>query len=214
MPIYISQNGNREVWPEKPDNYFTDDEWKEIHPDRVYSTVGTGLYRLVCYPYEGIFDNEVEMNSLPPNDISISDSDGNWIESDELRDFKITELRNSKLADLNDIFDKVSGNAHCMSSLGIEINADESANRNISSLIIALEATGQETVQFCSFDNTFREVTLTQLKTMQLEIIANAQMFYQKKWELREQINTAETLGELDAITISFVQGDSDGQTA
>ena len=101
-----------------------------------------------------------------------------------------------------------------MSFLGFEINADEKANRNISSLIIALEATGHETVRFCAYDNSFHDVTLAQLKTMQLEIIANAQMIYQKKWVLREQINLAGTIEELDAIAIDFDKGEGDGQTA
>ena len=32
MPDYYSPNGNFEVWEEKPDRYFTPDEWAELHP--------------------------------------------------------------------------------------------------------------------------------------------------------------------------------------
>lgn len=124
----------------------------------------------------------------------------------------LEEAKTAKLAELNAAFESAAKTAHCLSSVGFEINADESANRNISSLIIAMEATGEETVQFCAYDNSFHEVTLAQLKTMQLEIIANAQAIYQRKWELREQINGTETIEELEAIDITF--GDDDGQTA
>ena len=32
MPKFYSPGGNFEVWTEKPDGYFTPDEWAEIHP--------------------------------------------------------------------------------------------------------------------------------------------------------------------------------------
>lgn len=33
MPKYYSPTGNFEVWEEKPDGYFTIEEWKALHPD-------------------------------------------------------------------------------------------------------------------------------------------------------------------------------------
>lgn len=128
----------------------------------------------------------------------------------------LEEVKAEKLGELNVAFVMASQSAHCLSSAGFEINADETANRNISSLIIAMEATGQETVQFCAFDNTFHAVTLGQLRTMQLEIIANAQAIYQQKWVLRERINTAETIEALDVIDITFEAEteEADEQTA
>ena len=121
----------------------------------------------------------------------------------------LNEVKKDKLSELNRSFEQISenGNASCFSSLGFEINADEAANRNISNLIYALERTGQETVQFCAFDNCFHEVTLTQLKTMKLEIITNAQSVYRWKWALREKINTAGTMDELMAVEIGFEGG-------
>lgn len=134
--------------------------------------------------------------------------DGNWYEKEHVPQRPLEEARTEKLDELNGAFTKTSQTAHCTSSLGFEINADETANRNISSLIIAMEAGGNETVQFCAYDNRFHEVTLAQLKTMQLEIIANAQAIYQQKWALRERINSAETGEELDAIVIGFNLGE------
>ncbi len=34
--IYISPSGNREVWDEKPDGYYTEEEWAELHPPVPY----------------------------------------------------------------------------------------------------------------------------------------------------------------------------------
>ena len=212
MSIFISPSGNREIWKQKPEGYLTEDEWKDLHPDRIYSVVGTHSFRFVSYPYDSIMENETEMSGLPPSDISVSTASGDWIESCDMADLKLAELKAVRLNELNATFEIASNHAHCPSSIGFEINADEAANRNISSLIIAMEATGQETVQFCAFDNSFHEVTLAQLKTMQLEIIANAQAIYARKWVLREQINAAETIEALNGIEITFEA--SDEQTA
>jgi len=32
MPNFYSPNGNFEIWGEKPDGYFTAEEWAELHP--------------------------------------------------------------------------------------------------------------------------------------------------------------------------------------
>ena len=32
---FVSPNGNYEIWEEKPEGYFTIDEWKEAHPEPV-----------------------------------------------------------------------------------------------------------------------------------------------------------------------------------
>lgn len=116
----------------------------------------------------------------------------------------LDEVKKDKLSELNRIFEQISenGNASCFSSLGFEINADEAANRNISNLIYALERTGQETVQFCAFDNTFHEVSLAGLQTMKLEIISHMHGIYRRKWELREHINAAETIDDVNAVEI------------
>ncbi|WP_037355749.1 hypothetical protein [Selenomonas sp. FC4001] len=32
MPRYYSPDGNIEVWETKPDGYYTEEEWAELHP--------------------------------------------------------------------------------------------------------------------------------------------------------------------------------------
>ena len=130
--------------------------------------------------------------------------DGKWYLTGHAPKKPLEEVRAAKLAELNAAFIEASQTAHCRSSAGFEINADDTAARNILNLIIAVEATGQETVHFCSYDNVFHEIGLAELKAMQLEIIINAQSIYQRKWLLREQINAVETVEELDAIVITF----------
>lgn len=140
--------------------------------------------------------------------------DGNWYEKGHAPKKPLEDARSGKLSELNAAFETASDHAHCQTSVGFEINADDTAARNISNLIVALEETERTTVQFCAYDNTFHEVTLPQLKTMRLEIIGNAEAIYQKKWSLRNRINAAETVEALDAINITFEDEAGDGQTA
>ena len=144
---------------------------------------------------------------------------GDFYEVVALPEQTLEEVRATKLAELNGAFITASETAHCMSSAGFEINADDTAARNISNLIVALEETDRETVYFCAYDNTFHAVTLPQLRAMRLEIIDNAEAIYQMKWIWRNRINAAETIEELDAIAITFEmvgreEGESDGQAA
>jgi len=36
MPKYYSPTGNIEVWDSKPDGYYTEEEWAELHPPVPY----------------------------------------------------------------------------------------------------------------------------------------------------------------------------------
>ena len=87
---------------------------------------------------------------------------------------------------------------------GITIDATSRSNRDIEGLIISMEAQGIGSTVFCAADNSFHEVTLAQLKDFQLAVIGLGQRLYARKWELRTAIEAAETLEELEAITISF----------
>lgn len=87
---------------------------------------------------------------------------------------------------------------------GITIDATSRSNRDIEGLIISMEAQGIGSTVFCAADNSFHEVTLQQLKDFRLAVIGLGQRLYARKWELRTAIEAAETLEDLEAITISF----------
>ncbi len=141
-------------------------------------------------PYE---DSEIEQGY-----------DGTWYEKGHAPQRPLEEARTEKLAELEAAFDTASREAHCTSSVGFEIDADETANRNVSSLIVAMEANGEDSVLFCAYDNTFHEVTLDQLRIMQIEIITHARAVYARKWALREAIEAAQSVVELESLSISF----------
>lgn len=125
----------------------------------------------------------------------------------------LDELKQSKLEAIKTAFLAASETAHCMSSVGFEIDANETANRDINGLIVVMEARGKETELFRAYDNTFHEVTLDDLKTMLVEISEHGQKLYARKWQLEVSIQAATTAEELDAITVTF-EGVDDAETA
>ena len=116
----------------------------------------------------------------------------------------LDELKQNKLEAVKTAFLAASEEAHCTSSVGFEIDANETANRDINGLIVVMEARGKETELFRAYDNTFHEVTLDDLKTMLVEISEHGQKLYARKWQLEVSIQAATTAEELDAITITF----------
>ena len=118
--------------------------------------------------------------------------------------------RANKLSELSTAFEDASEMAHLTSSLGFEIDANETANRDIEGLTLVMSDTN--TTLFCDYNNQFHEVTRAQLETMRREIVANSQRLYQIKWQYRSLIEAATTVDELDAITIRFdkTEGETD----
>ena len=128
--------------------------------------------------------------------------DGTWYEKGHAPQRPLEEARTEKLAELEAAFDTASREAHCTSSVGFEINADETADRNIRGLLVVTKE--NETVQFRAYDNTFHDVTLNDLQTMLEDIVNNGNALYQKKWQMEAQIKAAETVEDLEAIDIAF----------
>lgn len=121
----------------------------------------------------------------------------------------LEEVRKEKLSELSSKFSAAEADAHLTSSLGIVINAGEKANRDIDGLVKLMEAMpDMETVDFCCYDNSFKSVTLADLKTMQVEVILSGNALYAQKWAFREAINAAQSKEELEVIAIKFTFSD------
>ena len=121
------------------------------------------------------------------------------------------------LTELNQDFEIVKERSHIKSSLGFTADANQTANENVTGLLVTIGET--ETIQFCDYYNKFRELTKANLQTLQTEIIANAQNLYQQKWVYRTQIEQCGDNEQLDAVLegINFTYMDftptGDGET-
>ena len=119
---------------------------------------------------------------------------------------KLENVVARKLAKLNAKLEetKASSAAHITSSTGYVVNVNTTAKQNVDGLITAMTATGRATVSFMTFDNQLVELSLEQLKTIQLELISYGNNLYARKWALRSQIEACKTKEEVDAIVISY----------
>ena len=100
------------------------------------------------------------------------------------------------LVQLNKNLEAVKERAHIKSSLGFEVDANQTANENVNGLLITIG--DGETVQFCDYYNEFHELNKSDLETLQTEIIENAQNLYAQKWQYRTAIEICTNNEELD----------------
>lgn len=122
------------------------------------------------------------------------------------------EVRSEKELELESAFSSwYSDGATLISSLGYEIDSDSRAMRDVNGLVTAAEAQAAFAdaesgggLIFMDANNVGHEVTLAELKTLQLEIIQAGNAAYQEKWRLRDAIASAATKEELEAIAIVF----------
>lgn len=105
------------------------------------------------------------------------------------------------LTQLNTDFEDIKEQAHVKSSLGFDVDANQTANENVNGLLITI---GEGVCQFCDYENQFHELNKSQLETLQLEIIANAQNLYAQKWQYRTAIEQCQDNEELERIVASI----------
>ena len=119
---------------------------------------------------------------------------------------KLENVKARKLAELNRAMEeaKISSSVSILSSTGYTVNANTTAKQNVDGLITAMTATGREVVGFMTYDNQLINMTLEQLKTIQLELISYGNNLYARKWALRSQIEACTTKEEVDGIVISY----------
>ena len=119
---------------------------------------------------------------------------------------RLENVKARKLAELNRAMEevKVSSSVSILSSTGYTVNANTTAKQNVDGLITAMTSIGTDSVNFMTFDNTLVQLTLDQLKTIQLELISYGNNLYARKWALRSQIEACKTKEEVDGIVISY----------
>ena len=170
-----------------PKHYAIEGSFESITVRKTFDKDGNFGYRAP--------DGMTEMTGEQPGK-ACKAVNGQWV-------FDLPTGQAIKLDAVKTAFTEASAKAHCPSTVGFDIDANETANRDITGLINVLEATGVEQTVFRAYDNSFHEVTLTQLKTMLTEISLNGQYLYQAKWTLEAQIMQVQTEKELEAIGIS-----------
>ncbi len=120
----------------------------------------------------------------------------------------LEEVKTQKLAELEQKFLAwYETDATVKSSLGFVADSDARAMMDTSGLVTTLEAQSAETrgtVAFMDHNNVAHQLTLEQMKTVNLEIIQNGQSAYAQKWTMRTAIEQAQDVEAVNAISIEF----------
>lgn len=120
----------------------------------------------------------------------------------------LEEVKEQKLAELEQKFlSWYETDATVTSSLGFVADSDSRAMMDTSGLVTTLEAQPEEargTVAFMDHNNVPHQLTLEQMKTVNLEIIQNGQSAYAQKWTMRTVIEQAQDVETVNAVSIEF----------
>lgn len=142
----------------------------------------------------------------------VQDPETNARSIEKIPEQTVEEARSEKMRALDSAFTSwYEDGATLKSSLGFEADSDSRAMQDVNSLVTALEAQAtfsDSGVVFMDAKNEGHQLTLDQLKILQLEIIASGNAAYQEKWKLRDAIEKAKTKEELEKIEIAFHPAD------
>lgn len=142
----------------------------------------------------------------------VQDPETNARSIEKIPEKTVEEVRTEKKRALDSAFASwYEDGATLKSSLGFEADSASRAMQDVNGLVTAAEAQATfaaDGLIFMDAKNVGHEVTLDQLKTLQLEIIASGNAAYQEKWKLRDAIEKAKTKEELEKIEIAFHPAD------
>lgn len=138
----------------------------------------------------------------------VQDPETNARSIEKIPEKTVEEVRTEKMRALDSAFTSwYEDGATVVSSLGFEADSDRRAMTDVNGLVTAVEAQStlsDSGVIFMDAHNEGHQLTLDQLKILQLEVIGAGSAAYQEKWKLRDAIEKAKTKEELGKIVIAF----------
>ena len=167
---------------------------------------------------QGFYDKEIHGENIPQEAIEITEEQWKeFVENQGLRKWNfntkkvvkytptisLNDLKDIKKQEIKQAFINIITNSSMTSTiLNVEVNFGTEHLANVQNLINYLEDNELTTTQFRTYDNTFIEINLDQLKSLEKEMITYAIQLREKKWELEQQIDSATAKGDLQDITV------------
>lgn len=95
------------------------------------------------------------------------------------------------------------------SSLGFTADSDNNAKDDVEGLLVKYAPEKEKaTITFRDANNEFHQLTYDQLNTLHLEIIENGLYMYEQKWSMQAQVESAQSVDDIEAIDITFKSKD------
>ena len=171
--------------------YINKAQWTDNEHRGINAKILTDTYNMLC-DYHFI-PEDPEFQEIVDSGFNIKEP---YMPS--LEEIKAQKL--AKLSSLSSEFEKTENKEMVVqSSLGFRINADPKAKRNIDTLIEL------EVSTFRDYDNEIHlDMTTDNLKTIKREISMNAVNLYNQKWKMETEINSLESVEEVENYQIVF----------
>lgn len=139
--------------------------------------------------------------NLTESDIKETDKEivnGLFTDTIEYFEYKKNDLLNNLKSTFEKYNERVNDSS-LISSLGFKINSDPRSLENVSALINI-----DKDVEFIDYNNEVHKLSVTELKTLLLEIQKNICNLYKQKNILKQNILNCSNLSELKEIKIEF----------
>lgn len=206
------------VEPELKDGYwskFNGKSWiNEKIPETADDIIGLSVPAPVVYPAEDpATQHQQILRSIIMRILSGTDdakaviADGMLTVVEVTAEDKLNEAKALKLQEVDSAASQYqSYNCKALyitSSLGFKVNADQCSQKNME-VLISLLPDDETTTTYKIYDNSFKELTKPQLKTLLSESEQNGVNLYQQKFAYQAKIKACTTIDELNAIEVKF----------
>ena len=129
----------------------------------------------------------------------LKQADNSFI-TDEAKDLE--ELKNQRMDEILNKFNDLMFSGTFESSLGFTADNRRGDGKDDKDNISSLIDLGQEPVYFRDHDNQFHSLTIAELTTLKQEMIQDGLGKYQWKWGKENEVMSAATIDELNAVII------------
>lgn len=132
--------------------------------------------------------------------------DGSVVSEELINEAKKQRLKQAKEQKLKELSQKLKDEIQEkaggleVSGVGV-VDCGRAHLENVSNLISYLQSSGVDNVAFRMHDNTAKNLSLEQLKTIKVALIEAGLSLYAKKWQMEALINEASSIKELENIT-------------
>lgn len=135
--------------------------------------------------------------------VRFQESVGTYFEKPSVeQEVTLESKKAEKLELLDREFKRALEHAYILSSLGFYANAGTRAKGDVDGLITKMETKGLEQTIFMDLHNMTQTISLEEAKILRIEIIENGEFVYGQKWSMRDTINNAKTISELEDMNI------------
>jgi len=175
-------NDAKDGWAETPDH-----RQQKNDRDQIIEGSGTAYY-LAEDNHQSQARYMTELGALPTEALTVKP------------EITLAESKAEKVAEIKQNISQEETSGYTLSILGFKADATRKSKEDVDGIIQSMENSGASSIAFRDYDNIFHNLSLEQVKILQVDIVNKGIANYQRKWELQALIENAITIAEVEAI--------------